>query len=135
LVIYDWYKGKSLSLLTNILFGLLFISWYYKYYLILKTDKDYKDKQYEGIIYILFAVITITMLIALKNKGTMYSINYLALIIAFVFVVVDRYAHQNWAKQTFGYAFIVSGVLFWITGFMRILNSQFLNRSFFLVKE
>ena len=26
--VYDWYKGKTLTLLTNILFGFLFISWF-----------------------------------------------------------------------------------------------------------
>ena len=135
LAIYDWYKGKSLALLSNILFGLLFISWYYKYDLILENDENHKDKQYEGIIYILFLVFTLTMIIAVKNKGKIYSINYLVLMIAFAFMVVDKYDNHQWVQNTFGYAFIVSGVLFWITGTMRVVNSQFLNRRFLLVKE
>ena len=136
LSIYDWYKGKSLTLFSNITFGLLFISWYYKYKKVLLLDPAHKDNKYEGIIYILFAVITITMLIASKNRGIMYAINYLALLVAFAFMIVDKYAKKNsWTKQTFGYAFVVSGGLFWITGLMRLLNSQFLNRSFILVKE
>jgi len=135
--IYDWYKGKTLTLLTNILFGILFISWYFKYYEILKKnkDKDYQDLKYEGVLYILFIVISLTLIIAAKNKGTMYSINYLVLAISFAFVVVEKYARKDWAKTTFGYAFIVTGALFWITGLLRILNNQFLNKTFFLVKE
>ena len=133
--IYDWYKGKTLTLLTNFLFGILFISWYFKYYEILKKDKDYVDKKYEGVFYILFVVISLTLIIAAKNKGTMYSINYLILTISFAFVVVDKYVNKDWSKKTFGYAFIVTGVLFWITGFLRILNNQFLNKTLFLVKE
>ena len=133
--IYDWYKGKTLTLLTNILFGILFISWYFKYYEILKKKEDYRDLKYEGVLYILFVVISLTLIIAAKNKGTMYSINYLVLAISFAFVVVEKYAHKDWAKTTFGYAFIVTGALFWITGLLRILNNQFLNRTFFLVKE
>ena len=133
--IYDWYKGKTLTLLTNFLFGILFISWYFKYYEILKKDKDYTDKKYEGVFYILFVVISLTLIIAAKNKGTMYSINYLILTISFAFVVVDKYVNKDWSKRTFGYAFIVTGVLFWITGFLRILNNQFLNKTLFLVKE
>ena len=133
--IYDWYKGKTLTLLTNFLFGILFISWYFKYYEILKKDKDYVDKKYEGVFYILFVVISLTLIIAAKNKGTMYSINYLILTISFAFVVVDKYVNKDWSKRTFGYTFIVTGVLFWITGFLRILNNQFLNKTLFLVKE
>ena len=133
--IYDWYKGKTLTLLTNFLFGILFISWYFKYYEILKKDKDYTDKKYEGVFYILFVVISLTLIIAAKNKGTMYSINYLILTISFAFVVVDKYVNKDWSKRTFGYTFIVTGVLFWITGFLRILNNQFLNKTLFLVKE
>ena len=135
LAIYDWYKGKSLTLFTNILFGLLFISWYYKYKKILKKNSDYQDKKYEGVIYILFTVIAITILIASKNKGIMYPINYLALVVAFAFMIVDKYVNRDWCKQTFGYSFVVSGGFFWITGLMRLLNSQFLNKRFILVKE
>ena len=136
LAIYDWYKGKSLTLFSNILFGLLFISWYYKYKKVLSKDQEHKDKKYEGIIYILFVVITIAMLIASKNKGIMYPINYFVLVVAFAFMIVDKYVKKNnWCKQTFGYAFIVAGGLFWITGLMRLLNSQFLNKKFILVKE
>ena len=133
--VFDWYKEKTRTLLTNTIFGILFISWYIKYKIILKKTPDYKDKKYEGVFYILFLAISITMLISLKNKGIIYSINYLALIVAFIFMIVDKYEDKNWIKKTFGYAFIVSGGLFWITGTLRIINGQFLNKSFFLVRE
>ena len=133
--IYDWYKGKSLTLLTNILLGLLFISWYYKYQRILKKEPTYKDKQYEGIIYILLFALALVLIISVKNKGIMYSINYLVLAVSFAFVIVDKYAHKDWSKKTFGYCFIVLGGLFWITGLLRFINAQFLNRTFSLVKE
>ena len=133
--IFDWYKKKTKTLLTNTLFGILFISWYFKYKYILKETPDYKDKKYEGIFYILFIVLSVLLIIASKNKGPMYSINFLALVVAFVFEVVDKYANKSWAKKTYGFAFIVSGGLFWITGIMRILNNQFLNRTLVLVKE
>ena len=65
----------------------------------------------------------------------MYPINYLALVVAFAFMIVDKYVNRDWCKKTFGYSFVVSGGLFWITGLMRLLNSQFLNKRFILVKE
>lgn len=133
--IFDWYKKKTKTLLTNTLFGILFISWYFKYKYILKDNPDVKDKKYEGVFYILFIVLSALLIIASKNKGPMYSINFLALVVAFVFEVVDKYANKNWAKKTYGYAFIVSAGLFWITGIMRILNNQFLNRRLVFVKE
>ena len=133
--IFDWYKKKTKTLLTNTLFGILFISWYFKYKYILKDNPDVKDKKYEGLFYILFIVLSALLIIASKNKGPMYSINFLALVVAFVFEVVDKYANKSWAKKTYGYAFIVSAGLFWITGIMRILNNQFLNRRLIFVKE
>ena len=133
--IFDWYKKKTKTLLTNTLFGFLFISWNLKYQYILSGNPDYKDKKYEGIFYISFIVLSALLIFASKNKGPMYSINFLALVVAFVFEVVDKYANKSWAKKTYGYAFIVSGGLFWITGIMRILNNQFLNRTLVLVKE
>ena len=133
--IFDWYKKKTKTLLTNTLFGILFISWYFKYKYILKDNPDVKDKKYEGVFYILFIVLSTLLIIASKNKGPMYSINFLALVVAFVFEVVDKYANKSWAKKTYGYAFIVSAGLFWITGIMRILNNQFLNRRLVFVKE
>ena len=133
--IFDWYKKKTKTLLTNTLFGILFISWYFKYKYILKDNPDVKDKKYEGVFYILFIVLSALLIIASKNKGPMYSINFLALVVAFVFEVVDKYANKSWAKKTYGYAFIVSAGLFWITGIMRILNNQFLNRRLIFVKE
>ena len=133
--IFDWYKKKTKTLLTNTLFGFLFISWNLKYQYILSGNPDYKDKKYEGIFYISFIVLSALLIIASKNKGPMYSINFLALVVAFVFEVVDKYANKSWAKKTYGYAFIVSGGLFCITVIMRILNNQFLNRTLVLVKE
>ena len=137
--IYDWYKGKTLTLLTNILFGLLFISWFFKYTKILKKEGDkyyeYKDKSYEGIIYILLFALSLVLIVSAKNKGVIYTINYLVLAISLAFVVVDRYAHKPWSKKVYGYCFIVTAGLFWITGLLRLVNTQFLNRSFFLVKE
>ena len=131
--LYDWYKGKTLTLFKNILFGLLFISWYFKY--IKNIKKNIKDGEYEGIIYIFFFVLTLVLIISVKNKGIIYSINYLVLALSFAFVVVDKYADKAWAKKTYGYCFIVTAVLFWVTGILRLVNSQFLNKSFFLVKE
>ena len=133
--IFDWYKKKTKTLLTNTLFGILFISWYFKYKYILKDNPDVKDKKYEGVFYILFIVLSALLIIASKNKGPMYSINFLALVVAFVFEVVDKYANKKKKKKTYGYAFIVSAGLFWITGIMRILNNQFLNRRLVFVKE
>ena len=49
LAIYDWYKGKSLTLITNILFGLLFISWYYKYKKFLRKIPITKTKSMKGL--------------------------------------------------------------------------------------
>ena len=133
--IYDWHKGKSLSVLINISFGLLFISWFIKYILFEKGEIEKEDNIYEGAFYIMWCFITVIIIIAVKNKGVLYSLDYLAVTVGFVFMIVDKYGHQNWIKKTYGYSFIVAGGLFWITGLLRLMNTTLFKNTFKLVKE
>ena len=132
--VYEWYKGKSISILTNFSFGLLFISWFLKYYLI-ETEGLSKDQKYEGAIYIIWFLLVLIIIFGVKNKGIIYSIDYLAVAVGFLFLMIFKYAKINWIKITYGYAFIVSGALFWITGLLRLVNNAFLNNNLGLVKE
>lgn len=132
--IYDWYKGKSLSILVNFSFGFLFISLFFKYYLVEKEAIN-RDDIYEGALYIIWCLLTIIIIIAVKNKGILYSLDYLSVAVGFVFLIIDKYAHQNWIKKTYGYTFIVAGALFWITGLLRFMNNTLFQNSFGLVKE
>ena len=61
--------------------------------------------------------------------------DYLAVTVAFVFMIIDKYGHQNWIKKTYGYTFIVSGGLFWLTGLLRLMNTTLFKNNFKLVKE
>ena len=132
--IYDWYKGKSLSILIDFSFGLLFISWFMKnYYLEKKLINE--DEKYEGAFYIIWCILTLVILIGVKNKGIIYTLDYLAVTAGFVFIFVDKYADQGWSKKTYGYIFIVSGGLFWITGLLRFISNSFLGNKLVLVKE
>ena len=133
--IYDWYKGKSLSVLINFSFGLLFISWFIKYILLANGEIEKDDNIYEGALYIIWCLLTVIIIIAVKNKGVLYSLDYLAVTVAFVFMIIDKYGHQNWIKKTYGYTFIVSGGLFWLTGLLRSMNTTLFKNNFKLVKE
>ena len=132
--IYDWHKGKSLSVLIDFCFGLLFISWFFKYYLIAKEEIK-QDDIYEGTLYIIWCLLTIIIIIAVKNKGIIYSLDYLAVTVGFVFIIVDKYADKSWIKRTYGYTFIVSGIFFWVTGLLRLMNTTLFHNTFGLVKE
>ena len=132
--IYEWYKGKSLYILINFSFGLLFVSWFLKYNLIENNEIE-KNKRYEGAFYIIWFLLSIFIIIAGKNKGIIYLINYAVVALGFVFLFIDKYIDKNWLKQTYGCIFIVSGGLFWITGLIRLINSSFLSNRFGLVKE
>ena len=135
--IYDWYKGKTLTLLVNFLFGFLFISWSIKFYYILNPEggEVNEDETYEGALYILWFALCAFLIVALKNKGILYSLDYLVIAVAFVFLFVDKYANQKWLKKTYGYAFLVSGCLFWITGLLRFINSTLAKYAISIVKE
>ena len=137
--IYDWYKGKSLFILINFSYGLLFISWFMKNYLMEKENKVdiiiEKDEKYEGALYIIWFALTIIIVIGLNNKGIIYSIDYLVVAAGFVFLFIDKYIDKKWSKKTYGIIFMVSGGLFWITGLLRFINSSVLGNTFGLVKE
>ena len=135
--IYDWYKGKTLTLLVNFLFGFLFISWFFKFYYILHPEGGdvNEDELYEGQIYILWFALSAFLIVAVKNKGILYSLDYLVIAVAFVFLFVDKYANQKWLKKAYGYSFLVSGCLFWITGLLRFINSTLAKYAISIVKE
>ena len=135
--IYDWYKGKTLTLLVNFLFGFLFISWFFKFYYILHPEggEVNEDELYEGTLYILWFALSGFLIVAVKNKGIFYSLDYLVIASAFVFLFVDKYANQNWLKKAYGYTFLISGCLFWITGVLRFINSSLAKYEISIVKE
>ena len=135
--IYDWYKGKTLTLLVNFLFGLLFISWFFKFYYIMNPERGEvnEDELYEGALYILWFALSAFLIVAVKNKGILYSLDYLVIAVAFVFLFVDKYANQNWLKKAYGYTFLVSGCLFWITGLLRFINNTLAKYAISIVKE
>ena len=135
--IYDWFKGKTLTLLVNFLFGLLFISWFFKFYYILNPQGGdvNEDEIYEGALYILWFALSAFLIVAVKNKGILYSLDYLVIAVSFVFLFVDKYANQKWLKKAYGYSFLVSGCLFWITGLLRFINSTLAKYSISIVKE
>ncbi len=131
--VYEWYKAKTLTLLTNILFGFLFISWFLKYLWVEKNED--KNEYDEGALYIMWFLLSIFIIVGVKNKGIIYSLDYLAVTVGFVFLFIAKYVNQDWIQKVYGYIFIVSGALFWLTGLLRFIDSSFLNNTFALVKE
>ena len=132
--IYEWYKGKSLYILINFSYGLLFISWFLKYILIENQELE-KNKMYEGALYIAWFILSLLIIFAVKNKGIFYSLNYFGVAVGFAFIFIDKYADQEWSKLTYGYIFVVTGCLFWITGLLRLSSSSFLHNNLEIVKE
>ena len=132
--IYEWYKAKSISILINFSFGLLFISWFFKYNLIEEGIKP-KVQSYEGLIYIIWFLLSLAIIFAIKNKGIIYSLNYIAVGVGFAFLFIDKFADKNWIKQVYGYIFLVAGGLFWITGLLRLVSNSFFNNYLDIVKE
>lgn len=129
--IYEWYKGRFIYILINFSFGLLFICWFIKNNLI---DVE-KDETYEGVFYILWAVLCFIIIIGVKNKAIIYSLDYLSVAAGFVFLFISKYADKIWIKYTYGWIFIVTGALFWITGLLRFINNSYLSHKFGLVRE
>jgi len=129
--VYEWYKGKTIAILENFSFGFLFISWYLKWNLTAQN----KDNISEGVFYIIWTVLIVVIIIGFKNKGAIYSLNYLAVLVGFIFLFISKYADKYWIKKTYGFSFIVAGGLFWITGLLRLINRTILSKNLGIIRE
>ena len=137
--IYDWYKGRTLAVLINVSFGLLFISWFMKFYYVHiyidENKKQEEDESYEGIFYIIWVILVLLIIIGVKNKGVIYSLGYLLIAAGFVFMFICKYAKKGWIEKVYGYIFIISGILFWAIGLLRFMNTTIFNKTIQIVKE
>ena len=83
---------------------------------------DYNNNKLQGLFYILLFCFLLIIAISSKNKKIIYCIDYGVLFVTFVLLFEYKFFKTKIIKTIGGYAFIVSGALFWITGILKLFN-------------
>ena len=143
--IFNWYEGKEILFLFDFILSFYFLTIYFKeenYIKILgkfKVDIFDSNENYklQGIFYILIFCLFFIMGFSAFKKGIIYIVNYFILFVGFVFLFIDFYWNKNhtWITKVHYYIFIVSGVLMWIIGILKIVNQGFLSKDTMLLGQ
>lgn len=141
--LYDWYRGNSFQCFVEFLLGLIFLN-YFHYPLIKEFIGPVKDissgeiippneefincgwERIEGSFYLLVLIMAICILVSAKKKAFIHSLNYLSLCIGFIFIFVYKYQREkeHWTKKVYGYAGLIGGGLYWITGVLGFIQEN-----------
>ena len=124
--IINWYEGKELIFLIDIILSFFFICLFLKnQYLgnIYNYLGTYDNDKLQGIFYILFFCFILIIGICSKEKGIIYVIDYAILFVTYVFLFAYKFFKNDMFKKIDCYMFIVCGGIYWITGLFKFCNS------------
>ena len=123
--IFDWYEGKELICLIDFVFSFHFISLFLREQKlgdIISIDKS-ENPKLQGTFYIIIFILILVVAISSKDKGKIYIADYSALFLGHFFLCIYKYSEAKWIKILFSIIFIITGILFWATGFLRLMDS------------
>ena len=137
--IFNWYEGKELLFLFDFILSFYFLTIYFKEEYKGKISEkfntniisDNDNNKLQAIFYILIFCLFFIIGFSAFKKGIIYIVNYFILFVGFVFLFIDFYWNKNhtWITKVHYYIFIVSGVLMWIIGILKIINQGFLSKD------
>ena len=137
--IFNWYEGKELLFLFDFILSFYFLTIYFKEEYKEKISEKFNSKlisdtdnnKLQAIFYILIFCLFFIIGFSAFKKGIIYIVNYFILFVGFVFLFIDFYWNKNhtWITKVHYYIFIVSGVLMWIIGILKIINQGFLSKD------
>jgi len=129
--VLNWYEGKELLFLFDFIFSFYFIILFLKKQI---TITEVENLKLEGLFYILFFAFILIIGISSKEKGIIFTINYGIVFFGFVFLFADKFFNNNSTiKYIHCYAFIVSAVLLWAIGVLKLINNGLLNKSIIIL--
>jgi len=137
--IFNWYEGKELLFLFDFILSFYFLTIYFKEEYKGKISEkfntniisDSDNNKLQAIFYILIFCLFFIIGFSAFKKGIIYIVNYFILFVGFVFLFIDFYWNKkhSWITKVHYYIFIVSGVLMWIIGILKIINQGFLSKD------
>ena len=123
----NWYQGRTMLSFLNFIYGLLHFAFYFtadigKY----QIWVPYEYYTYmQGTFYVIWFVISLVLLIALKDRGLIYIWNMFLIALALVFVIIWEYSKRNWARKIAGYILFIASICIWLAGMGRFLTDMF----------
>ena len=134
--IYDWYQKNNILYMQNILFGIWYTSFFLNYIQInglRRTNSIYSGMQ--GVTDLLILLFVGTIIVLVKGKGILYTIDYFLLFLSFAFLALCGYSNDYIIViKIGGYVYFVTFVFFWITGMSLVINDVFNNKIIGLVE-
>ncbi len=125
--IINWYEGKELIFLIDFILSFLFITLFLKNQNI-GSISDYLGKydndNLQGIFYVMLFCFILIIGLSSKRKGFFFVIDYVVLLVSYDFLFAYKFFQKDLLKTIDGYTFIICGALFWITGSLKLLNSN-----------
>ena len=134
--IYDWYQKNNILYIQNIIFGIWHISFFLNYIEkngLKRTTKIFSGIQ--GVTDLLMLLFVGTIIVLVKGRGILYTIDYFLLFLCYAFLALCGYSNDYIIViKIGGYVFFVTFVFFWITGLSLVINDVFNNKIIGLVE-
>ena len=135
--IFDWIDGKELLFLVDFILSFYFFSLYFRE----ETEKkialtiaiESKNDELQGTFYVTLFLFFLCIAVSYKNKGKFYIIDYSVLVLGFIFLFLHRYFNAGWMEDAYSYIFIADGILFWISGLLKMIDNVMNNHSIILI--
>ena len=135
--IFDWIDGKELLFLVDFILSFYFFSLYFRE----ETEKklaltiaiESKNDELQGTFYVTLFSFFLCIAVSYKNKGKFYIIDYSVLVLGFIFLFLHRYFGAGWMEDAYSYIFIADGILFWISGLLKMIDNVMNNHSIVLI--
>ena len=127
--ILDWYEGKDLAFLIDLIYAFYFVSLYLREKTMGDITNVNNNTKLHGTFYAIFFLLMITIAISYKSRGKIYIIDYTILFCGYLFLFIYKYIEIQWIKKCFSIIFIVSGCCFWLTGALKIIDNYLVDTS------
>ena len=135
--IFDWIDGKELLFLVDFILSFYFFSLYFREEsekkLALTIAIESKNDELQGTFYVTLFLFFLCIAVSYKNKGKFYIIDYSVLVLGFIFLFLHRYFNAGWMEDAYSYIFIADGILFWISGLLKMIDNVMNNHSIILI--
>lgn len=121
---FDWYRGRTVQSFVDFVFGLLHFAVFLTAKLgLLGIPVPHEYYTYmQGTFYVIWFVMILFLIIASKDRGKMYLINFLFLALGALFTFIWEYSKYDWARKAGGYFIFFATIFIWLTGLFKALN-------------
>lgn len=123
---FDWYKGRSVQSFVDFVFGLLHWAIFLTPLLgIFGVDlpKEYTTYM-QGTFFVIWFVMLLFLIIAAKDKGILYLVNFALLALGVIFTCIWEYSKRIWSRKLAGYFIFFSSITLWITALCKALYAN-----------